>query len=151
MTRPEFQLHEVVPHSSTMSLLDEIVDYGPDWLQSRVLIHPGSLFATDQGVPSWIGLEYMAQTVAAFAGVQERLQGGAPKIGFLVGTRRYECSRPYFSVGAALSIEVREAFRAENGLGVFVCTLSGEGVQAAANINVFQPDDNTQYLGEPES
>ncbi len=151
MTRPEFQLDEVVPHSSTMSLLDEIVDYGPDWLQSRVLIHADSVFVTDLGVPGWIGLEYMAQTVAAYAGVQERLQGGAPKIGFLVGTRRYECSQPYFSIGATLRIDVREEFRAENGLGVFSCTLSAEGVQASASINVFQPDDSAQFLGEPKS
>ncbi|MDX2507429.1 MAG: hypothetical protein QNL62_23550 [Gammaproteobacteria bacterium] len=144
--KSEYSVAELVPHSGKMSLLDNIVEHRDVWLRAEVCITVDSMFADEHGVPAWIGLEYMAQAVAAFSGWQERLKGGSPKLGFLLGTRKYICTTDYFSVGTTLTVTVQLEMEAENGLNVFQCVLQGEGVDASANLNVFQPDDPINFL-----
>ncbi len=144
--KSEYSVTELVPHSGKMSLLDNIIEYRDVWLRAEVCITADSMFADERGVPAWIGLEYMAQAVAAFSGWQERLKGGSPKLGFLLGTRKYLCSTDYFSVGTTLTVTVQLEMEAANGLNVFQCVLQGEGVDASANLNVFQPDDPVKFL-----
>lgn len=144
--KSDYGVAELVPHAGVMSLLSRIVDYGDGWLRAEIDIGPDSTFADDNGVPAWIGLEYMAQTIAAYAGLQERRRGKAPKIGFLLGTRNYSASADYFAPGETLSVLAREEVVGDNGLNVFKCELQGEQVSAAAVINVFQPDDAEVFL-----
>lgn len=144
--KSEYSVAELVPHSGKMSLLDNIVEYRDGWLRAEVSITADSMFADKQGVPAWIGLEYMAQAVGAYAGWQERLKGGPPKLGFLLGTRKYLCSTDYFAIGTKLIVTVQLEMEAANGLNVFQCVLQGEGVDASANLNVFQPDDPGKFI-----
>ena len=144
--KSEYSVAELVPHSGKMSLLDNIVEYRDGWLRAEVSITADSMFADEHGVPAWIGLEYMAQAVAAYSGWQERLKGGPPKLGFLLGTRKYLCSSDYFAIGTTLIITVQLEMEAANGLHVFQCVLQGRGVEASANLNVFQPDDPEKFL-----
>ncbi len=144
----EFDVADLVPHSGTMSLLSRITAYGEDWLEAEVDIHAASLFAEADGVPAWVGVEYLAQAIAAYAGLQERRKHTAPKIGFLLGTRRYEVSQPFFATGLTLTIRVQREMVAENGLHVFHGRLTGEQVEASANLNVFQPEDATAFMKE---
>ena len=145
---PGYRVAELVPHAGVMSLLSRVVDYGDDWLRAEVDIGPDSTFADENGVPAWIGLEYMAQTIAAYAGLQERRQGKAPKIGFLLGTRKYSTTADYFAPGETLSVTAREEVVGDSGLNVFKCELRGAQVSADAVINVFQPDDAEVFLAE---
>ena len=149
--KPEFSVAELVPHSGKMSLLDNIIEYGDNWLCAEVYITVDSMFADENGVPAWVGLEYMAQAVAAYAGLQERLKGGQPKLGFLLGARKYLCSTDYFAIGKTLFLKVQLDMKAANGLNVFQCVLQGEGVEASANMNVFQPDDTDKFLQDSVS
>lgn len=142
----EYRVAELVPHAGVMSLLSRVVDYGDDWLRAEVDIGPDSTFADENGVPAWIGLEYMAQTIAAYAGLQQRRQGNAPKIGFLLGTRNYSASADYFAPGETLSVMAQEEVVGDNGLNVFKCELRGNQVSASAVINVFQPDNADVFL-----
>jgi predicted hotdog family 3-hydroxylacyl-ACP dehydratase len=142
----EYSVEQLVPHSGSMSLLTRIVAYGDDWLQAEVDIHAGSMFAEQKGVPAWVGIEYLAQAVAAFSGVEQRQAGGEPKLGFLLGTRRYETNTDWFPCGCTLNVRVQNEMVAENGLHVFMGTLTGNQIEATARLNVFQPDDVSQYL-----
>lgn len=146
----EFDISDVVPHSGTMSLLDQIIDCDEDSLRAQVQIQADTLFATEQGVPAWIGIEYMAQAIAAWAGVQNRRAGREVNIGFLVGTRQYRSSHPYFAPGTTLTISVRQELQGDNGLGVFECRIEAGTLEVIANLNVFQPDDVDAFL-EQES
>jgi predicted hotdog family 3-hydroxylacyl-ACP dehydratase len=141
-----YSVADLVPHSGKMSLLSAIVDYGAGWLQAEVVIAPESTFADAQGVPAWIGLEYMAQTIAAYSGLQERLRGGAPRSGFLLGSRKYLCNAERFAIGQKLLVTVHPEIPGGNGLIVFNCELQGEGISASAVVNVFQPDDPAALL-----
>lgn len=144
----EFDVADLVPHSGTMSLLSRITAYGEDWLEAEVDIHADSLFAEVDGVPAWVGLEYLAQAIAAYAGLQERKKDATPKIGFLLGTRRYEVSKPFFASGLTLTIRVQREMVAENGLHVFQGRLTSHQVEASANLNVFQPEDAKAFMKE---
>lgn len=144
--KSEYSVAELVPHSGTMSLLTNIVGYGDDWLSAEVHITPESVFADDRGVPAWIGLEYMAQAIAAYGGREERQRGGIPKIGFLLGSRKYLCDADTFPLGQKLLIKVQVEMLSEDGLNVFNCELQGQGLSASAMINVFQPDDAEEFL-----
>jgi predicted hotdog family 3-hydroxylacyl-ACP dehydratase len=144
--KPEYSVADLVPHSGTMSLLTGIVDYGDDWLTAEVEITRQSTFADDRGVPAWIGLEYMAQSIAAYGGRGERQQGGTPKIGFLLGSRKYLCDADTFPFGQKLLVKVQVEMLAESGIHVFNCELRGQGLSASAVVNVFQPDDVEKFI-----
>ena len=144
-------IRELVPHSGAMVLLDRVLSADAENLCAEVAIHAGSVFhdATSAGVGSWVGIEYMAQAIAAHAGYLARLAGAPVKIGFLLGARRYEAQVPLFVDGSVLQVHVQQALQGENGLGAFECRIEMAGaVLAQATITVFQPEDAKQFLQE---
>jgi predicted hotdog family 3-hydroxylacyl-ACP dehydratase len=91
----------------------------------------------------------MAQTIGAYAGYTAWLRGEPIKIGYLLGTRCYECRRPLFAVGTVLRIHVKRVLRSENGLASFECRIDDEiGPIASAHLSVYQPADETQISEE---
>ncbi|MGH6649221.1 hypothetical protein [Aquabacterium sp.] len=140
-------VEQLVPHRGTMSWLDRIVSVDADGAVAEADIRPGGFFVRDGGLPAWAGIEYMAQTVAAWAGHRARSEGRQVDIGFLVGSRRYESTRPVFPVGACLHIQVARELIADNGLGMFACRILIDGsVVASANLSVFEPPEGAAFL-----
>ncbi len=148
--KKKYLVSELVPHSGTMSLLSEIIDYGEDWLSAKVNISADSIFLEEHGVPAAVGIEYLAQTVAAYAGLQERNKGEQPKLGFLLGVRKYTSSTTHFPLGESLIINIQLEMQAENGLGAFSCQLKGGGCEATARLNVYQPENAEFFLQDDE-
>lgn len=142
---------ELLPHSGQMILLDEVLRFGAEDVEARLTVRPGGLFNLPDGsLPAWVGVELMAQTVAAFAGCQARQAGEPVQLGFLLGTRSFKCNVERFPVGRELHISALCSLRDDNGMGVFECHLSGPGIQAEARLNVFCPPQIGSYLTEPE-
>lgn len=131
-----------VPHQRGMCLLDSILRVDAECLRAQVVPTEADVFATALGIPGWVGLEWMAQAVAAWAGVQERAEDRPPLVGFLLGSRRYDCSREYFPFGSPVLVDIKQDFRAANGLAAFHCQLldEHENPLASAVLSVFQPD-----------
>lgn len=140
MKRCPYPLGDVLPHAAPMILLDEIVGYGEGSLSAAVTIGEGSLFLEADGVPAYVGLEYMAQACGAYAGTLA-LNGGKPVcIGFLLGTRRYAAHAPWFRRGQRLSVAVRVLYSDEQ-MGAFDCRIEIDGALVAeAQLNVYQPE-----------
>jgi predicted hotdog family 3-hydroxylacyl-ACP dehydratase len=146
---PEPDIGTLVPHDGPMLLLDRLVSIDVDTLCAEVIITPASLFAGEQGVGTWIGIEYMAQAIAAWAGYHGKLRNESVKIGFLLGARRYESTQPFFPPGSVLHIHIKQLFQADNGLGSFDCTIRYPHAQetlANAIVSVFQPDNAKEFL-----
>ena len=98
-------------------------------------------------MPGWVGLEYMAQTISAWSGAQHAQQGGSPRLGMLLGTRRYHAHVPDFAAGTRLRIEVHQEFVGANGLGMFDCRILREGEEVAtARLSIFEPEDGESIL-----
>lgn len=141
-----YPIDELVPHSGTMSLLDKVVEYGEDWLTAEVTISPETLFLTNDAVPAWVGVEYMAQTIAAFAGILAKTHQQDVKLGFLLGTRKYISSVSSFPIGTRLLIRVEKELQSDDGLGVFNCSIDADNISVTARLNVFQPKDAEQFF-----
>lgn len=144
-----WEVRELLPHGGRMSLLSELLRAEPEGLTAQVQISEQDLFfdAALGGVGAWVGIEYMAQTVAAWAGLQSRLGGAEPKIGLLLGSRKYRSERDSFQPGERLEVTARREFQADNGLGQFSCEIwiAGQRV-ASATLTVFEPADPAQFL-----
>ena len=142
---------EYLPHQPPMVLIDELIDAGDNYAVSRVVVKPGTPFVTAQGLPAWVGIELMAQTVSLFAGVRGKRQGLPPKIGFLLGTRRYHSSCNFFPLDSELVISARELYFGETKLGVFECKIESAAGTVTANLNVYEPPDLDLVLKEQQA
>ncbi|GGO65896.1 MULTISPECIES: ApeP family dehydratase [Bowmanella] len=146
-----YQIEDLIPHRPPMVLIDAMVAYDEQHAKCRVCIHPQVNFFDSalNGVPAHVGMEYMAQTIAAFAGAQARDAGEPISVGFLLGSRKYECLHSHFANGTELLVSVEQLHREASGLGVFDCRIEAAGmVLAQAKINVFQPENASQYVRE---
>lgn len=140
-------VREVVPHGGAMLLLDALVLADDAQCVARAEVRATQLFVDAAGMPAWVGIEYMAQAIAAWSGMRDRRDGKAPGVGFLLGSRRYECDVPHFPVGSTLTVSVRPELIGDNGLGQFACRIDMGGREVArANVSVFQPADARAFL-----
>ncbi|HEX7969800.1 MAG TPA: hypothetical protein VF502_16370 [Stellaceae bacterium] len=138
---------ELLPHRPPMVLLDEILGYDETSLMAAVTVSEASLFLEPDGVPVHVGLEYMAQACGAFAGALARDRGGAVRIGFVLGTRRYRAHAPCFRRGERLIVSVSVLYQDEQ-MGAFDCRIEVDGKLAAeAQLNVYQPDPTELSIG----
>ena len=93
-------LESLMVHRAPMLLIDELLEYGENHATTEVWIKPDMLFVQEQGLPCWVGIELMAQTVSLLAGVRGKYSGHPPQIGFLLGTRRFHAPMSHFAVGS---------------------------------------------------
>lgn len=133
---------DLLPHCGEMVLLDRIELWEEDYLEATVLHHNANLFSDSDGnVPTWVGIEYMAQAIGALAGIRA-LQNGEPvRIGLLLGTRKYEAQVPYFQGRTKITIKVKKIFMDENNLAVFDCTIYSDTLLAEAQVKTIQPNN----------
>ncbi|HGM7320919.1 hotdog family protein [Stenotrophomonas sp.] len=144
---PLYAIEEVVPHRQDMCLLQRILRWDQDSIEAELVVPARGLFIQDGEMPAWIGIEYMAQAIAAWAGCRARAAGSTPQLGFLLGSRRYSSQRSGFPSGSRLRVQARRELLGDNGLGLFACRiLAGEEEWAVANVSVYEPADAKAYL-----
>lgn len=134
---------ELLPHSGDMVLLDRIIEANEISLIAELQVRDDGLFGNDKIVPAWVGIEYMAQTAAAYAGLMAKQHGEPIKLGFLLGTRRYHSNVSTFAVGTRLTVRVEKIIQDE-ALSMFSCHLYGEGINVQANLSTYQPPNGNQ-------
>jgi len=135
-----------------MLLLDEVIAGHGDGMTGVVRITPASAFyRASVGVPAYVGVEYMAQAIAAYDGWKRLRNGYQPAPGFLLGTRHYHSTSDYFVDGDVLYIVVISLFSAD-GMAAFECTMELNGVVCAkATLNVYRPDPEAVSITESVS
>jgi len=136
-----------VPHRGRISLLDNVLEHSEEHCVASVHITPRSTFCLPGvGVPAYVGLEYMAQTVAAYDGAKRASAGAAPALGFLLGTRNYEARRDHFAPGETLVVTARITV-SQHPVAAFDCTISiKEEVVATASLTVYRAEGQTLEL-----
>lgn len=141
-------IDQVLVHRGTMRLVERVLDWDGDTIVVEVNVPFDSPFHVEGGVPAHVGIEYMAQAVAAWAGCTARLRNQPPSLGFLLGTRRYECALARFDSGWTLQVEARCEVVDASGLGVFSCRILKDGEDLArANVSVYQPPEAEDASG----
>lgn len=152
MEAHEAAVERLLPHRGGMLWIERVLHCDHDSVIVEATVRDDHLFAGDDGLPGWMGIEYMAQCIACWAGGRALAAGQPVKPGFLLGTRRYQSHREWLALGLRLRIEARCELFGDNGLGLFACRiLDGDLEVATANVSVFEPPDADAYLGNPES
>ena len=143
-------IEQLLPHRPPMILIDRLVWTNGVATVCEVSIRPHSMFIQAVRVPAFVGIEYMAQTVAAHGGYQSYLEGQPVAVGLLLGTRRLETRCQFFELGQTLRIEAIHIW-GQHKLMRFRCTIT----HAVSNIrlqqaelNVFRPKAIQSYLEE---
>lgn len=134
-------ISDLVPHAGRMLLLERLLDSGADYVTCEVLVRADGMFDRDGRVPAWLGVEYMAQTIAAYSGLQAQASGQPLRLGFLLGSRRFETNVQDFICGEVLQVRAVRLLAGDSGLGAFECTLEGETARQRATLSVYSPAD----------
>ena len=149
----EITIAELLPHQAPMLLLDRLLDY--QGMRVRCETRVGarhSLLLDEQGnLPAWVGLELMAQTIAAWAGMRGRERGEPVRIGMLLGSRQYQSQLASFAAGDLLVIEAH-CLLEDGGMASFECRiLRGDEPCAEARLSTYLPGDTelAELLARP--
>jgi len=145
----EIPMEKLVPHDLPMALLDKMTEFQDNRSICQVTIHPEIMFYEENGVPAFVGLEYMAQAVAAHGGYRSLTQGEPVKVGFLLGTPHLKFYCESFSNGTTLNVEVLEDW-GDHQLMRFQCAIrdTAGNLLMETGLNVFQPKDLDAYLSK---
>ncbi|WP_395061847.1 hotdog family protein [Paraburkholderia silvatlantica] len=143
-------IEAIIPHRGTMLLLDSVAACSDESLTALAGVHADAWYADEQGaMPAWIGIELMAQAIAAHVGLLSMREGKPARPGVLLGTRRFQAAQGAFASGALLSVTVNELLRSEAGHGAYGCTISQDGnLLAEATVKVYQPRDFQTFIEE---
>lgn len=143
-------IEEVLQHRGNMLLIDLLIEFNNESLIAEYSPHSDAWYADDKGrMPAWIGIELMAQAVAAHVGMLKLYEGMPQKNGVLVGTRRYSSTESSFAASVLLQIQVTVIYQDASGLGAYDCSISCCGrALATATLKVFEPADFQTFLQE---
>lgn len=145
---------ELIPQSGSMVLIDAIESSNEQTTTALVSIHKESLFLTPfNQVPSWVGIEYMLQTVAAHVFLHTpvssvSMEDKRLKIGLFLGARRIELMADGFAIGQTLRVLASVVWQ-DQGMAVFdssIELLNEKTTLAKASLNVYQPKSLKELL-----
>lgn len=149
----KYDIENILIHKPPMVLISEIsnVDFEAKTLTAIVNITPKDVFYNKNlnGVPAYVGLEYMAQAIGCYAGIGHA--DTTPKIGFVLGSRLYKNHIEYFQNNESYTVKIHENFF-EDEIGSFSCTITDKNntLCAEGTITVFQPTDIEKFLKEKQ-
>lgn len=144
-----WSMAELLPHAGNAILLDQVVAHDDNHIETTLTVSANGLYnQADGSLPGWLGVEIMAQAVAAYAGCRARTSGLPVELGFLLGTRNYQCNVQSFPLGSQLHVSATRSLEDESGMGVFECEIAGHNIQVQARLNVYRPPQAAQYLQE---
>lgn len=118
----------LLPQSGPMRLLARVLAHDATETRCEVDASRAALFRDEEGlVPPWVALEWLAQCVAAHAGLVARARGERPRPGLLLGTRRLRLACGGLAPEARLVAVARPLRFATSGAGAFACRLEPGG------------------------
>ena len=142
------ELDSLLPHSSSMLLIDELISSAEYSAVVRATIKSEYPFATE-GAGSWVGLELMAQSAAVISKLKNHQKSNKPSLGFLLGSRSFIAHTPGFSPGQKVLVEIQLDPESE---GQATITASGTVRDASGKLmcegvlTLFEPNDDALYL-----
>jgi predicted hotdog family 3-hydroxylacyl-ACP dehydratase len=144
-------IEELVPHRHPMLLIDGVTSFETTRLTATFTPAEGC-WDDPRGLPSYAGIEIIAQAIAAHNSLASRISEGStePSVGVLLGARSYEATMPFFPLGRRILIELEEKMQDPVGFGAFLGTLRDEAgsILASSTIKVFRPADFRTYIAQ---
>ncbi len=144
----DYPIEDLIKHRRGMLLVNRLVSYDVSGVVVEVVLKEDASFLNKDYVPAWVGIEYAAQAVAAWEGLQAIQGDKEAKIGLLLSCRRYKSTRPRFMLGEVLNVHARKEF--SNGqMGTFSCSIYDEaGMEVVmVSLNTFVPENVKEIKG----
>jgi predicted hotdog family 3-hydroxylacyl-ACP dehydratase len=134
---------ELLPQGPEAIVIDALVEHSATRSVAVAHVDERSTYWEGSGVPAWAGIEYMAQTIAAHAGLEGRARSEPPALGFVLGTRSYATSVDTFQSGSKLTVTV-EPEVVDGGYAAFKCAIAIDDVAtdrvvATAVVTTYRP------------
>lgn len=153
-----FPVSDLLPQSGSMILIDAVKLIDNHSITTRLSVRDDGLFSLpDQTVPAWVGIEYMAQTIAAFSGYHCLLRGEPIRLGLLLGTRHFECRHSNYPCKTELCVHATRIIESANDMCVFDSTIeiaNAESIDpvfsASAKINLLLPQNLQAFLNQTQ-
>ena len=105
------ELLSLIPHKDRMFLLSRVTGYNIEKksIEAQYDVTENCLFYDSQagGVPTWAGIEFIAQAISALIGIKDRELGLPPKKGYILGISRMQFKLPYIKTGSIITIKTR--------------------------------------------
>lgn len=135
-------LEQLLPHRQPMILLTRMVEATGTTAACEVDIGPATQFCDGESVAAYVGIEYMAQAVAAFSGFHRHCDRQPIEVGFLISVPKFKSYSQSFRLGQTLRVEVAHVW-GERQLARFHCGIrdaqTGDLLQEA-ELSVFKPE-----------
>ena len=146
------RLEDLLPHRPPMIMLAELISVDVPGEASAVAdTSPGCIFYDSElkGVPACAALEYMAQTMALVVGAEHRRRGQAPKVGFVLGTRRMVVKVATFESGKRYVTNAKCVYD-DSEFASYDCSIADQdgATVAAALFTAYQPPESVLAQGE---
>ena len=121
---PEFPpISVLLPHKGEMVFLSEVLEHGDEGTVCSLEVGAGPFIEPDGRVDAWIGIEYMAQCIAAHGTLIALAEEETPRIGLLLGSRKIRLHEGHYERGQQLIAKATPVWGRRAGLVSFECTL----------------------------
>lgn len=113
-------ISDIMLHRNKMLLIDGVLSFDLDkYITTFSLIDSDCIFFDHNinGIFSYVGFEYIAQTIAAFSGITNRILSKTPSdnsIGFLLSVTNLQCYKPIIECGSLITIDVEKPKEFDN-------------------------------------
>jgi predicted hotdog family 3-hydroxylacyl-ACP dehydratase len=135
------EILKLIPHRQSLVLIDEVLDTSKNNFTVLVKVSKKSLLATKKGVPGFCGIEYMAQSIAAYNNTHFNLED-KPKLGFVIAIRGFESELNFFPLGSRLEVFIEPNLIFQNSSGSFKGEIKIDNkIVAKATITAYVPSD----------
>lgn len=141
----EYDISSLLKHSGDMILVDEVKEYGEDFISVNATIKEENPFLQDGVLPNFVFLEIIAQSVSAFAGLNAKNSGKEVVLSLLLGCRNFQMYKDGLEVGASVNVWAKVSTLEDDGFGVYDCKMyEGDFLVAKGRLNVYTPNENPQ-------
>lgn len=106
-----------IPHKGKMLLIDEIenIDFENKTITAFATINEDNIFYETGGIPSYIFIEYVAQSCAAYNSYNQiQNNNEKEKIGFILNIKSANCYKDKVKSGETIYIKAKETLRDSN-------------------------------------
>lgn len=145
-TLPIYQVEPLLPHSGKMVLLEQISDFGRDFLIAQTQLKEDCLLMKNGEVAGFMGAEIMAQGIAAWAGIYCLKAGKPVDLGYWIGSRKLSIHSATLPLNTPLQIVINLSTEDVSGFGVFDCqliNLQNHQSLVDGRLNVYRPNNAT--------
>ena len=139
------ELINLLPHKGRMFLLDRAVDVDCDKysITTQVDVTESSMFYDEalDGIPSYVTFEYMAQSISALSGIDNRRRGLPPKVGVILSVSEFKSFIPVLKVGTTVTVLDCQQDIVDRVFSFNCTAYIGETLVASGKLTVMEVDD----------